>query len=334
MKIGILAITSGGRERAAILAAKLDQMVILDTADGAAKALSENWQAFDGFICIMAAGIVVRSIAPLLSDKKKDPCVVVVDEKGCHSISLLSGHLGGGNALAIQTAKVLGGQPVLTTASDTLGLVPLDLWAQAQNLVADDPKALTRASARLVNTGELKIFSEIPVASLPPGLREVTHAEDADIIISIQTKRHPKATLFHPQALVVGIGCKRNTQKTEFDEAVSELFHDNELALTAIRNLASIDLKNDEKGLLSFAAAKGLTLDFFSKDEINRVCNVDPSEAVMRAVGAQGVAEPSALLSAETDALLIRKRKWKNITMAVAVAGCTLSAQVPAQKNI
>jgi len=86
----------------------------------------------------------------------------------------------------------------------------------------------------------------------------------------------------------------------------------------AVRNLASIDLKKEEQGLLDFAGHHGWPIDFYNKDELNNVSGVSCSDAVMQATGAKGVAEPAALLSARTAQLLIRKQKWQNLTMAVA----------------
>ena len=77
-------------------------------------------------ICIMATGIVVRYLAPLLQGKDVDPAVVVVDEAGRFAISLLSGHLGGANELARTVGNLIGATPVITTATDVQGLPALD----------------------------------------------------------------------------------------------------------------------------------------------------------------------------------------------------------------
>ena len=106
------------------------------------------------------------------------------------------------------------------------------------------------------------------------------------------------------------------------------------LSRSSIRNLASIDKKNDETGLLQFAENNSWFIDFYSKDAINKLNNLEISAAALKAVGAIGVAEPTALLSGKTDLLLSRKRKWKNITMAIALAPFTLSAQVRDQNDI
>ena len=334
MKIGILAITEGGKRLAVNLAAKMPEAQILPQEDGVAQALAKHWPKLDGFVCIMATGIVVRGIAPLLQGKEYDPCLVVMDEKGRHAISLLSGHLGGGNDLARQVAAMLGGEAVITTASDTLGLVALDLWARAQNLAYESKEDLTQASAKLVNAGSLRIFSELAIASLPQGLVAVDGPELADIIVSHRLGDYGTAVVLRPQNLVLGVGCNRGVPIEELRQACGELLAEQGLSQLSIRNLASIDVKQDEEGLLAFAQEQGWRLEFFSKEELNRVENVTVSEAALRNVGAIGVAEPAALLSAQSNDLLVGKRKWHNVTMAVARVNCMLSEQDQAPQDI
>jgi cobalt-precorrin 5A hydrolase len=331
MKIGILAITRGGRELAARLCLLLegDKVFIQKPGEKFAETIAANWRHYDGFICIMASGIVVRAIAPLLGDKTTDPCVVVLDEKGRHAISLLAGHIGGGNALARKVAGLLGGTPVITTASDTLDLVALDLWAREQQLVAPSRKELTALSTLLVNQGHLSLYADVPVVSLPKGLTQVDAPGQADCIVSHLTDIAENCPVFRSRNLVVGIGCNRGTPAQEFEVALAELFHDLQYSRASIRNLASIDKKNDEIGLLQFADENGLQIDFFASSTINTLTHLETSFAAMQAVGAIGVAEPTALLSAQSNHLLSRKRKWKNVTMAVAQAPFTLSAQAP-----
>jgi len=341
VKVGIIAISAGGRRLAGKLEKSLDEASLLGSEKKIRQILQDNWSEFDGFICIMACGIVVRSIGDLIQDKKTDPCLVVMDEKGLHAISLLSGHIGGGNALAREAAAISGGKPVITTASDTLKLTALDLWAREQGLAADN-KTITRASSILVNRGSLQIFSEVSVHSLPHDLIQGKSRDDADLIISSSSAEHGQL-VFHPRNLVIGVGCNRNTPLHEFELALAELLNDENLSRKAIYKLASIDKKNDEHGLLAFARNNDWPLEFFSKDEINKVKNVTNSAAAMKAVGAIGVAEPCALLSAagrkdklirnENEKLICRKRKWQNITMAIAQAPFMLSEPVPAPSS-
>ncbi|MCI5141596.1 MAG: cobalamin biosynthesis protein CbiG, partial [Candidatus Electrothrix sp. ATG1] len=151
--------------------------------------LAQAWQDYDHLICIMATGIVVRSIAPLLQDKAVDPAVVVCDEQGRFAISLLSGHLGGGNALARKIAELLGGQAVITTASDVLGHTALDLWCRDLGLAVSDKQRLTCVMAKLVNTGSVTLNSDYPLPPLPPDIILSDDPDSADLRISCCTEQ-------------------------------------------------------------------------------------------------------------------------------------------------
>ena len=109
----------------------------------------------------MAAGIVVRTIAPLLKDKKTDPAVVVLDEQGKFAVSLVSGHLGGANELAREIARHLGGEAVITTASDVNDLPSIDLWARDNDLVIENWDVLPLVGTRYVNNGGLRVYTDI-----------------------------------------------------------------------------------------------------------------------------------------------------------------------------
>lgn len=80
--------------------------------------VSELWDKSRALIFIMATGIVIRTIAPLIKDKRTDPAIIVLDERGRFAISLLCGHSGGANDIAKEIADFLGGEAVITTAYD------------------------------------------------------------------------------------------------------------------------------------------------------------------------------------------------------------------------
>ena len=90
-------------------------------------------------IYVGAVGIAVRAIAPHLKHKAEDPAVLAMDETGRYVIPLLSGHLGGANALAGELAAVTGGEAVITTATDLHGVFAVDLWAKRQNMTVRQP---------------------------------------------------------------------------------------------------------------------------------------------------------------------------------------------------
>ena len=233
--IAIIALTKGGRELAKQLSDILPYSKVLELQGGINKTFSSAWQEYESFVCIMAAGIVVRAIAPLLEDKSNDPSVVVCDEKGQFAISLLSGHLGGANALAQQVARALGGQAVITTASDVLGHTALDLWARELALTVADRHRLTHIMAKLVNNGSVFLYSDYLLPKLPSDIIATDQRDLADLLISYRTKHLPGQALLHPKTLVAGIGCNRGTSATEISEALQLACMENGLAFQSIR---------------------------------------------------------------------------------------------------
>jgi cobalt-precorrin 5A hydrolase len=321
MKTGIIALTKSGNILAEKIAASLAECAVIDKGK-VSERIKTAWKQVDGIICIMAIGIVVRSLASLCKDKHFDPCVVVLDEKGDYVISLLSGHLGGGNALARKIARITGGEAVITTASDVTGHTALDLWAAENSLTTADPEKLTASSARLINEGALSLYCDQCLAALPEDLYQVEKIDHADVIVSpLHSDKYGVLWLI-PGNLFVGFGCNRGTTIAEFDQALDEICQVYHIDSRAITGLASIDLKNDEEGLLGFAKKKQLPLSFFSKDELNSIVEISTSEAALKATGAKAVAEPAAILAASSDCgpgtLFVRKMKWKNVTAAVA----------------
>ncbi|WP_417914684.1 cobalt-precorrin 5A hydrolase [Candidatus Electronema sp. JM] len=318
-RIAIIALTKGGSLLAERLAALLPGSEQIRSRGKVQETLARAWQQdYDSLICIMAAGIVVRCIAPLLRDKTTDPAVVVCDEQGQFAISLLSGHLGGGNALARQLAALLNGQAVITTASDVLGQTALDIWARDLGLIVADKSRLTQVMAKLVNSGSITLCSDYPLPPLPPDIILIDKREQADLRVTCRTAQWPRQALLHPKALVAGIGCNRNTPAAEIAEALRHACAENGLALQSISRLASIDLKQDEPGLLAFSEQSGLPLDFYTAAQLNSAADSSSSAAVLRATGAKAVAEPAAVLSAGGGQLAVRKRKSANVTVAIA----------------
>ncbi|MCW5200397.1 cobalamin biosynthesis protein CbiG, partial [Desulfobulbus sp. F4] len=180
-RIALITLSKSGRKLAERLAAVLPGSQLVPVQGGVSRTLARAWQEYDHLVCIMAAGIVVRAVAPLLSDKTIDPAVLVCDERGQFVISLLSGHLGGGNELAKQAAALIGGQAVITTASDVLGRTALDLWARGLCLTVADKYCLTRVMAKLVNSGSVTLCSEYPLPELPSDIVLTDKPEQADL---------------------------------------------------------------------------------------------------------------------------------------------------------
>ena len=117
--------------------------------------------AFDGIVCIVSLGAVVRLIAPHLKNKETDPAVVVVDEAGKFAIPVLSGHLGGANGLAGHLATALGATPVLTTASDARETIGVDILGRELGWTfTATHDEIVRCSAAMVNDEPVALVQE------------------------------------------------------------------------------------------------------------------------------------------------------------------------------
>ncbi|MBI5055342.1 MAG: precorrin-3B C(17)-methyltransferase [Nitrospirae bacterium] len=314
--IAILYITDNGHTLAQEIR-KLypDARVLKFKAD----AVSNIWEKNNALIFIMASGIVVRSIAPLIKDKKTDPAVVVLDEKGRYAVSLLSGHLGGANKLVKEIADFLKGAAVITTASDVQGKVSLDLWAKENDLYIEDFEKLKKLSSKIVNGRKIRVWSAHTI-EMPDEFTTVDSAKDAELIISHKLARS-NALFLRPKTLVAGIGCNRGTSAAEIESAIKKVLLKKKLSFHSIRNLATIDIKKNEKGLADFAGENKLDIQFFSKEDLNSAVSaldLAQSKTVEAATGALAVAEPAALLSSGADTLLVPKQKTGNVTVAVA----------------
>ena len=321
----IFFITSGGRVLAEKICGLYPEAEVLKFKSAL---FADRWQVARNIICIMAAGIVVRASAPLLKDKRTDPAVVVLDEAGQYVISLLSGHLGGANMLARDIADYLGADAVITTASDVLGKMTLDLWAMEKGLYVEDFNRLKKLSMKIVNGGKVRVFTQYPIKTshMPDEFTMVDSEERADIIISTR-KKEVNALFLRPRNLYAGIGCNRGTTREEIESVIDDVFRESGLSRNSIGGLATIDIKSDEQGIIEYARARELTIGFFSKDELNRVAeenNIARSEHAAAATGAVAVAEPAAILEAIKHfgncELTLLKQKRGNVTLAIAKA--------------
>ncbi len=298
----------------------------------AANELPQQWSFSDNLIFIMATGIVVRAIAPLLKDKKTDPAVVVLDEKGDYVISLLSGHIGGANKLSKEIASFLNAQAVITTASDVQGKIALDVWAMEKGLYVENFEKLKKLSAKIVSGDKIKVRSEFNYQkkNMPAEFVMVGAGEEVEMVIAGRTTDEDVLFL-RPRILFAGIGCNRGTEMAEIEETMNEIFAQENLSLYSIMSLASIDVKKDECGLIEFAHNQGLDMVFFTKDELNDSAmkyDIAGSSVVEAATGAIAVAEPAALFAAEKRfnkiKLILPKQKRGNVTLAIAEAEFTL----------
>lgn len=296
--------------------------------------IASLWKRYDGFVLIMATGIVVRMIAPLLESKETDPAVVVMDDAGRFAISFLAGHLGGANELAERCSIAVGAQAVITTATDVNNLPSFDMLAKEQGWLIDNISRVKALNTMLLDNEEIAAFDQTGRARIwLHGRGRITFydtlakaATSAAHGFLFVTNQHllphvtpEKVLLLRPRNLVVGIGCNRGTSANEIETFVTSHFDDLCLSLKSVCTVASVAAKRDEAGLIKFAERLGVPLRCFESSELNQVAFPSlPSEHALAAVGVAGVAEPAAILASGGGVLLLKKVKSHNITLAVA----------------
>jgi cobalt-precorrin 5A hydrolase len=349
MRIAVIAITRNGallgkKLRESLAGAELyvssryagragTDRVIFESGD-LKELLASLWSEVDGFVLIMATGIVVRMIAPLLESKQTDPAVVSMDDAGRFAISLTSGHLGGANELAERCAFVSGARAVITTATDVNNLPSFDMLAREQGWVIDDISRIKTLNSLLLDGEEIAVvdpggqtrcwFHGCGKLSFYETFAEAMDSRARGFLFVTNRHLPPQALpdnllILRPRNLVLGIGCNRGTPVDEIDEFVTTHLKRIFVSLKSVRCIASAVAKQDETGLIAFAERYGIPLEFFESEELNRVaCPSPPSEHARAAIGAVGVAEPAALLASGGGRLMLQKVKSGNVTLAVA----------------
>jgi cobalt-precorrin 5A hydrolase/precorrin-3B C17-methyltransferase len=288
-------------------------------------------------VLVMAVGVAVRLLSPELKGKNKDPGVVVIDERGKFAVSLLSGHLGGANQLASKIASVIGAQPVITTASEVGETIAVDLLGQELGWELESEANVTKLSAAMVNGDKVAVFQDNGEenwwrGTIPENIYKVSSfeaLEESDcltaLVITDQLlgQEHQvlldRSVIYRPKSLVIGIGCNRGVSCSKIEEAITQVLLEHRLSIKSIRNIATIDLKSDEQGLLDFARKCKLPVEFFTSEALSQVKFPSaPSATTFKWVGTPAVCEPAALLSSGSINLVVPKVKLGDVTIAVA----------------
>ncbi|MFJ3811845.1 precorrin-3B C(17)-methyltransferase [Streptomyces sp. NPDC090073] len=311
--IGLISATSAGAAaRDRLAAAWPDRTRVYEGPVG--EAVRAAFAECEQLVCFLATGAVVRLLAPLLGDKTADPGVVCVDEGGRFAVSLVGGHRGGANALAGEVGGLLGAEPVVTTATDAVGLAALDtLGLPYEGAVA----AVSRA---LLDGEPVALAAEVawPLPPLP------FSAEGAYTVRLTDRAVEPaeREVLLRPPSLVVGVGASRGAPAEEVLGLIGEALRDAGLAAGSVAELATVDAKAAEPGLVAAAGRLGVPLVTYSAEELAAVEVPNPSDAPLAAVGTPSVAEAAAL--AAGGELLVPKRKSERADGRPAMATCAV----------
>jgi cobalt-precorrin 5A hydrolase/precorrin-3B C17-methyltransferase len=296
--IGLISATAAGAAaRDRLAAAWPDRTRVYEGPVG--DAVRTAFAQCEQLVCFLATGAVVRLVAPLLSGKTEDPGVVCVDEGGRFAVSLLGGHAGGANELAREVGDVLGAEPVVTTATDAVDLPGLDTLGLP---VEGDVAGVSRA---LLDGEAVALRAEVawPLPPLP-----VTEEGSYTIRLTDRlVETAEREVVLRPPTLVVGVGASRGAPVGEVLGLVGDALREAGLSVASVAELATVDAKAEEAGIVEAAGRLGVPLVTYSAEELAGVDVPNPSDAPLAAVGTPSVAEAAALVGG--GELLVPKRK-------------------------
>ena len=329
-KIAIIQISEAGSEVASTLQRYLEAKVIHRSEVG------KHWNTLDAFVFIGAMGICVRTIAPYIKDKHKDPAVVCIDSFGQNVISVLSGHVGGANDLARQVAAIIGGHEVITTQSDNAGLWALDTLAERFNWAIASDDDMNKCIFAFVNREPTALLMEVCddgtdylEKTLPEHVTIVKSLEEVDpkkfklvILVTPYNLCVPYGVLelhFVPMIASLGFGLASHPDDYEtiydqIDEAMSQIG-----VLPCYKRYCTIDVKQDEEFCAMLKDEYDEELVFYTAEELAKVDVPNPSKTVEKHVGTPSVCEAAAILGANNGKLIVPKVKGKNWTAALAI---------------
>lgn len=306
--------------------------------------MGDSFPSHPCHIFISAVAIAIRAVVPFIRNKLSDPSVLAMDHRGRFVVSLLSGHVGGANAMAAKVAGLLGATPVITTATDTEQLPALDEIARRKGLSFANPGAVKHVSAALLAGKNVALHDPGNLLGLRDGpwqtlFHDLSHRAVEDCVeraafsgpavlvtekaLRIAGKQNGHRLIAHPRVLHAGIGCRRGTSAEEILHQLHDVFNRNGLSPQSLAFLASIDAKADEAGLLEASARLGLELRLFGFAELAAFPVSQVSPKAWETFGLAGVCEPAALASASSHAkstarLVVTKQTGNGVTIAVA----------------
>ncbi|MEG3619724.1 precorrin-3B C(17)-methyltransferase [Magnetovibrio sp. PR-2] len=266
-------------------------------------------------VAIMATGIVVRALGPLLNSKHAEPPVVSLSPDGGFAIPVLGGHHGA-NTLASAIATVTNGFSAITTASDVVLGVALDEPPRGWRV--ENVERVKDVTAKLLNGEPQGLTVESGDADW---LEPADFDAGADVVVTHKHIDASDALVLHPPTLALGVGCERDCPTDHLRDLVETTLAEHALSPQSIACVASIDVKADEAAVLALADHLGVPARFFSAHDLNAYAEQlkNPSDVVQAEVGCPGVSEGAAL-AASNGALIVEKTKTKRATCAVALS--------------
>ncbi len=274
---------------------------------------------------VCAAGVLIRTLAPALADKREEPAVIAVAEDGSAVVPLLGGHRGA-NELGRRLGEALGVHASITTASETRWQAALD--DPPPGWVLANPHHCKSFAARLLAGERCRLEGEAEWLERSG----IEFRADATLAVRVTESPEPggeDTLVFHPKRFALGVGCERGVSAGELERLVERTLADADLSPRSLAGVFSVDLKADEPAVHALARTLGLPVRFFEPPALEALTPrlANPSAVVFREVGCHGVSEAAALAAAGVNGTLrVPKTKSSRATCAIAEAPAPIDA--------
>ena len=336
MKIAIISVSDKGRTLALKLKDKVDDDSTVIRCDLYHKNVKNYFPVlfyeYDAIIAIMASGILIRSIAPLVESKVTDPAVLNIDDNGNFVISTLSGHLGGANELAHKISGLIDATPVITTSTDVNKKLGIDVLAKDLYLTIDNTKEILYFNKAILEGHELSftinpnknfdyLFEYLNNNTLEINLSIYYSSKISVDEVHVEVDEHK--IILKEKKIVVGIGCRRGKECEKIYDGLKKSLDDLNILPSRVNMLTSAEIKKDEKGILELSDKLEIPVEFVKIDKLKlfESRDVTKSDFVYSKFGIYGVCEPSALIMAGFDSKLIyKKTSYDGVTISIAVS--------------
>lgn len=291
------------------------------------KSVERSFAEKDAIIFIGAAGIAIRAIAPFVKSKKTDPAVLCMDEKGLNVISLLSGHIGGANQLTLKIAAIVGGNPVITTATDINGKFAVDEWSNNLKMHIASMKTARDIASEILEGNKIGLVSDFDIEGDIPDEIDLNRHETG-ICISLDIGKKPFYNTLNliPRIVSVGVGCRRGAEFNIIYNAIKDALQEYNISHHAVKSLNSIELKEHEEGLIKSAEALNVPFNIFTRDELNNIEGEFSDSAFVKSIaGVDTVCERAAMAGSVSKKLFIKKTVKNSVTVAACIDDYTVS---------